>query len=549
MFIPEPMSPASPVPVFGAMLALSAVGVTDLTAAQERQVVSNRVTVSDSDATLSLEFDSGAAIEISFQDGEIRVNGEGIGGYAANGELETSWRSLLSEVIPLDDGPLSDALRAWQPEGQLDDDARAVAARLEQTLEEVLATPVADDGAAFRSALGAREGGATAGMDPVRLRLLLQRGPELEEALEGVDLTTLSLHVGENVTVDRGNEVEGALVVVEGDASVSGEVSGDVVVVRGELRIDGDAYIRGDVRVVDGRLQREGGTVEGAVRTLGTPDAEETGEQADVEVPAVARSVPARQADVSFRPLRYIMSGLGGLFRDVFWLAIVLAVGFVVVHFAGERLQNVADAARAFPGRAALVGLAGGFLLLPVWVLGGLALLVSIIGIPLLIAWLPIFPLAVVMAHGLGYLAVATVVGEWLSRKGIPALDRFRPSNQVHVLGVGLAALVLPSAFSHVAEMGGPSLGSFLSGLFTFLAFATAMVALTIGFGAVLLTGAGRTSDVAAMAASYGGRIRATRAWTRRRSRRSAHKNHGRGVGDPSGPAEPELETEGDAGD
>ena len=543
------MSPASPVPVFGAMLALSAVGVTDLTAAQERQVVSNRVTVSDSDATLSLEFDSGTAIEISFREGEIRVNGEGIGGYVANGELEASWRSLLSEVIPLDDGPLAEALRAWEPDGQLDDDARAVAVRLEQALEEVLATPGRDGGAAFRGAPGAREGGARAGMDPARLRLLLQRSRELEEALQGVDLTSLSLYVGENVTVDRGSEVEGALVVVEGDANISGEVSGDVVVVRGELRIEGDAYIHGEVRVVDGRLQREGGTVEGAVRTLGAPDAEEAEVQVDAAVPAVARSAPARQADVSFRPLRYIMSGLGGLFRDVFWLVVVLAVGFVVVHFAGDRLQNVADAARAFPGRAALVGLAGGFLLLPVWVLGTLALLVSIIGIPLLIAWLPLFPLAVVMAHGLGYLAVATVVGEWLSRKGIPALDRFRPSNQLHVLGVGLGALVLPSAFSHVAEMGGPSLGWFLNGLFTFLAVAIAMVALAIGFGAVLLTGAGRTSDVAAMAATYGGRIRATRAWTRRRSRRGAHKNHDRGVRDRSGPAEAELETEGDAGD
>ena len=549
MFTSEPMSPASPVPVFGAMLALWAAGVTDLTATQERQVVSNRVTVSDSDATLSLEFDSGAAIEISFRDGEIRVNGEEIGGYAANGELEASWRSLLSEVIPLDDGPLAAALRAWEPDGQLGGETRAVAVRLDQTLEEALATPGPDGGAAIRIVLGAQEGGATAGMDPARLRLLLHRSRELEEALEGVDLTALSLYVGEDITVDRGSEVEGALVVVEGDANISGEVFGDVVVVSGELRIDGDAYIQGEVRVVDGRLQREGGTVEGAVRTLDALDAEEAGVRADVAAPGVARSPPGRQADVGFRPLRYIMSGLSGLFGDVFWLAVVMAVGFAVVHFAGDRLQNVADAARASPGRAALVGLAGGFLLLPVWVLGTLALAVSIIGIPLLVAWLPLFPLVALVAHALGYLAIASVVGEWLTRKGIPALDRFRPSNQLHVLGVGLAALVLPSAFSHVAEMGGPSLGSFLSGLFTFVAVATAMVALTIGFGAVLLTGAGRTSDLDAMAATYGGRIRATRAWTRRRSRRGVHKDHGHGAGDPSRPAEPERTTEGDLGD
>ena len=173
----------------------------------------------------------------------------------------------------------------------------------------------------------------------------------------------------------------------------------------------------------------------------------------------------------------------------MFWLVVILAVGTAVVHFAGDRLQNVAEVVRAAPGRTALVGLAGGFLLLPLWVLGGLALLVSIIGIPLLVAWLPLFPLAALLAGGLGYLAVASVVGEWLARKGIPALDRFRPSNRLHVLAVGLAALVLPSALSHVTEMGGPTLGSFLSGLFTLVAVATAMIALMLGFGAVLLTG------------------------------------------------------------
>ena len=257
----------------------------------------------------------------------------------------------------------------------------------------------------------------------------------------------------------------------------------------------------------------------------------------------------ARQGAERSQHFRYIASGLGGLFGDVFWLAIVLAVGLVVVHFAGDRLQNVADVARTSPGRAALVGLAGGFLLLPVWVLGGLALLVSIIGIPLLLAWLPLFPLAALLAHGLGYLAVAIGVGEWLAGRGIPALDRFRSSNQLHMLAVGGAALVLPSAFSHVAQMGGPSLGAFLSGLFTLVTVVTWMAVLMVGFGAVLLTGAGRTSDPGGMAAAYGGGIRATRAWTRRRSRRGARRAYGSAAADPDGSREQDHHDEGDIGE
>lgn len=538
MLIADPSRPAGLAPVFGALLALSTAGAAHPTAAQERQVISNRVTVSDSDATLSLEFDAGPALEVSFQNGEIRVNGDEVGSYEAGGELETSWRSLLSEVVPLDDGPLAAALLAWEPGAQLSDEVRTVAVRLDGALEAALAGPEPDgSGAVFQVPAEAQAGDVVEALVPPLLRLLLQRGPVLEEALRDVDLAELSLHVGENVTVDEDSAIDGALLVVEGDATISGEVPGDVVVVGGTLRIEGDAHVRGEVRVIDGQLERSGGTVEGTILTL---DAGEIGGMGmGTDAAALGdeeRNPPSRQAEARARPFRYVTSGLSGLFGDVFWLAVILAVGIAVVHFAGDRLQNVADVVRAAPGRAALVGLAGGFLLLPVWVLGILALVVSIIGIPLLIVWLPLFPLAVLLAHGMGYLAVASVVGEWLARKGIPALDRFRPSNQLHVLAIGLAALVVPSAFSHVTEMGGPALGSFLSGLFTFVAVATAMIALMLGFGGVLLTGAGRTSDPARMAATYSGGIRATRAWTRRRSRRGSRRQP-----DPPG--------EGDTGD
>ncbi|MYH49160.1 MAG: hypothetical protein F4151_06405, partial [Gammaproteobacteria bacterium] len=119
MFTTDPSRSAGLNPLFGAVLALSAAGAAQPAGAQERQVVSNRVTVSDADATLSLEFDSGPALEISFQNGEIRVDGAEVGSYQAGGELAASWRSLLSEVVPLDGSPLAEALLAWEPGGQL----------------------------------------------------------------------------------------------------------------------------------------------------------------------------------------------------------------------------------------------------------------------------------------------------------------------------------------------------------------------------------------------------------------------------------------------
>lgn len=532
MRTPEFSSIKALAPALGAMFAL-VVAAAHPTTAQERRVVSNRVTVSDADATLSLELESGPAFEISFQDGSVRVNGEHVGGYRAGGALEASWRSLLSEVVPLHDEALADALLAWEPGARMEEPARTVAARVDQALEDALAGPEPDgEGAALSPAADADQGGAAEAIVPPLLRLLIQGGPESEEALQGVDLSRLSLHVGEDVTIDESGVVDGTLLVVDGDATISVEVPGDVIVVGGGLRIEDGARIRGEVRVINGRLQRDGGTVEGTILTLDAIDFPQAETETDGDAARAGEDRPSvRQGEAGFRPLRHITSGLGGLFRDGFWLVIALAVGLMAVHFAPDRLQNVAEVVRASPGRSGLVGLAGAFLLLPAWVLGILALSISIIGIPLLVVWLPLFPLAALLALGLGYLAVASVVGEWLARRDIPALDRFRPSNQLHVLAIGLAALVLPSAFSHVAEMGGPSLGLFLSGVFTFVAVATATVALTVGFGAVLLTGAGRTSDPDQVASTYGEGIRATRVWTRLRSRRSANREYGRGAG------------------
>ena len=59
--------------------------------------------------------------------------------------------------------------------------------------------------------------------------------------------------------------LEGTVVVVNGDLSVSGEVDGDVVMVGGSLRLSDGGRVRGDVRLLDALLMRDGGRVEGDV--------------------------------------------------------------------------------------------------------------------------------------------------------------------------------------------------------------------------------------------------------------------------------------------
>ena len=109
------------------------------------------------------------------------------------------------------------------------------------------------------------------------------------------------------------------------------------------------------------------------------------------------------------------------------------------------------------------------------------------------VAWLPLFPLAAVLAAVLGYLAVAHNTGEWLADSGYPWTHWIRKSNPlITMVGglVGLMALyVAANALSIVPFFG------FVTGLLTVAAGVVTFVALQIGFGAVLLTRAGRRRE------------------------------------------------------
>jgi hypothetical protein len=140
-----------------------------------------------------------------------------------------------------------------------------------------------------------------------------------------------------------------------------------------------------------------------------------------------------------------------------------------------------------------MVGVAGTFLLLPAWVLGFVALAVSIIGIPVAIAWLPLFPLAACLAAIVGYLAVARNTGEWLADSQYPWTGWIRKSNPLITLVGGLLGLMALFAAANVLSIV-PFFG-FIHGLVMFAAIVVTLVAVQIGFGAVLLTRAGRRPE------------------------------------------------------
>lgn len=482
---------------------IAALCLPALAGAQERTVVSKEIAVGRSEAALRLEFSSGAPLEVALRDGSVVVGGEPAGAYESGDALDAAWRALLGEAVALEDGPLAERLREWSPPDGMPADRLELASTLDRALEDALAptAPAAPEAPSMDVSVGAEN-------ERALIRALLGRAEHLEalgEALRDVG-PNLAVHIDEDVVVGAGETVEGTLVVVQGDARIEGEVTGNVVVVGGTLDLGDAGRVGGDVRLADATLHRDGGTISGEVVDLAEhegADRDELRRELRSELRGELREElrdEMQRADrdrrgSSFNPFRNLFRAIGGLIENAVSIFVLALLGFAVVAFAPRNLDVVADTARRSPARAAMVGVAGTFLLIPVWVLGAIALAVSIVGIPVMIAWLPLFPVAAVAAAVLGYVAVARNVGEWLADSGYRYTENIRKSSTMHLVVGGIVGLMLFFIAANVLTAV-PFFG-FFRGLLVFVGVMLTIVAVQIGFGAVLLTRAGRRPEYA----------------------------------------------------
>jgi len=473
--------------------------------AQLRAVVSNEIAVSGTEAALRLDFGGRETLTIALREGQVLVDEELVGGYTRGDALDLAWRSLLGDVISLDDGPLALALSDWAPPEELTGLQGEVAAALDHALEEALAQPEAaqDPGLPGEVNLPLSDEGTLLGA------LLSSTGAlqGLAEALDATVLNRFILKVGEDVEVDAGEEMVQTLVVVGGDLDLRGTIRGDVIVTDGTVRLLDGGLITGDLRVVNGEVESLGGEVEGSVLV---PSAEDTGSldagdlkelREDLER-EIRRDLLSsmeegrRSSSRSFwNPFRNVGRAIAGLMENLVTFLVLVVLSMLIVHFGPEKLEVVATTARRAPAQSAMVGLAGGFLLIPLWILGIIALAVSIIGIPVLLAWVPLFPIAVGLAALLGYIAVARNVGEWVADQEYRGLEWIRGSNTLYVVIAGLGALMVPAIAASLVRILGLGL---LQGLLGFIASSITFIAVAIGFGAVLLTRGGRIRPYAA---------------------------------------------------
>ena len=212
------------------------------------------------------------------------------------------------------------------------------------------------------------------------------------------------------VVVEQGEDIDGPIASLDGDAIVRGTGRDGVLVIDGDARIadsgriigdvvviDGDAFIsgrvNGDITVWEGRaIVREGATVRGDVRSTDKPrverGAEVTGEVKEADLPGT----------LSFFGVRVL---------GIFWLAVTVSTGVLGLLFVlvmPRAAQKTSRVARESTGKSIGIGL---LVMIGLPIIGIIAL-ITIVGIP--------FGLGLLGALGLIH-SIAYVVGAlWLGR-------------------------------------------------------------------------------------------------------------------------------------
>lgn len=312
-----------------------------------------------------------------------------------------------------------------------------------------------------------------------------------------VNRTSDRVVTGRDLHIGQGELVEGKVVLAGGDLLLEGHVTGDVTVTGGDLElgpaavIDGSAHVTGgdlsnagsiggDVRVTGGRLINRDGRVAGEMRV----------EDAVASATAGGRERPgAAEAHIGTRGgwTSRVSSGLSGLASNVALGLLLAGLGAVLVFFAHPQLERVSDSVRRDTVRAGLLGVASHFLALPVFVLGIVLLVLTLIGIPLLLLFVPLFWVALIAVAGYGLVAVAHAVGERTAERSGHFEARYRNSYTYVFSGVGM--LIAPLIAANLLKLTGflHGVGSLLEGL----AWMALWLAATVGVGAVLLTRGG----------------------------------------------------------
>ena len=182
--------------------------------------------------------------------------------------------------------------------------------------------------------------------------------------------------------------------------------------------------------------------------------------------------------------LHDLAEGFAGLVASLVWLGVLFGLGSAILFFGNGRLERLSQTVRDEPIRSGLIGLAGAFLSIPFYVLVIIALAISILGIPLLIAWAPLFPMLVFLAGIVGWIAVAYAAGDAMVKGKLSTKPSFQDAGPFKRMLLGAGLLLSPFFLAALFQM--TSVLEWVAGLFFVIGVVMTMLAVAVGFGAVL---------------------------------------------------------------
>ena len=258
-------------------------------------------------------------------------------------------------------------------------------------------------------------------------------------------------------------------VAAMGKLDVNGTVDGDAVSIGGDVIVHRGGRVTGDAVSVGGTVTLDGGKVDGEMRSI---------DRAFTELPAAA----------STRSGFLLM--LDEMQRVMGWLVLMVILGFGVMVLAEEQLRVVTETIEGRFGKSVLTGLLAEVSFVPALVIVPVLLVITIVGIVIApFAVLAIIVLGAGLAT-LGFLAMARVAGQAMTRQATPATLRGIEMRSM------LAGLCLFFGLWFLAALLGwvPVVGSILHALAVVVTWA----AVTTGLGAAVISRGGsrrRVSD------------------------------------------------------